>query len=141
MRRNSFCAAIAAILILFWAGLAAAQNGEDITFTVSMPEPHTHVFEVEIKVANSMAGLNGGQETLVMPVWTPGSYLIREFERHVQDFTATGVNGRPLAWEKLNKNSWRVMIPEGEHEWRATYRVYANELSVRTSELNTKHTF
>src|SRR2546421_6180039 len=107
MRRNNFFAAAAAILILFSAGLTAAQNGENITFTVSMPKPYTHLFEVEIRVSNAMAGLHGGQETLVMPVWTPGSYLIREFERHVQDFTATGLNGRPLAWEKLNKDSWR----------------------------------
>jgi len=75
-----------------------------------------------------------------MPVWTPGSYLIREFERHVQDFTATDMSGRSLAWEKINKDSWRV-VSAGAREWRATYRVYANELSVRTSELNSDHAF
>jgi len=75
-----------------------------------------------------------------MPVWTPGSYLIREFERHVQDFAATDGAGQPLKWEKINKNTWRVST-NGAREWHATYRVYANELSVRTSELNSDHAF
>jgi len=75
-----------------------------------------------------------------MPVWTPGSYLIREFERHVQDFAATDAAGQPLKWEKISKNTWRVST-NGAREWHATYRVYANELSVRTSELNSDHAF
>jgi predicted metalloprotease with PDZ domain len=76
-----------------------------------------------------------------MPVWTPGSYLVREFERHVQDFAATdAATNRPLTWEKVNKDSWRVKTA-GSKDWRATYRVYANELSVRTSELNDHHAF
>jgi predicted metalloprotease with PDZ domain len=43
-----------------------------------------------------------------MPVWTPGSYLVREYARHVQDFAATEAGGKPLAWRKINKNTWRV---------------------------------
>ena len=83
---------------------------------------------------------NGPQEVLVFPVWTPGSYLIREFERQVQDFAATDAAGQPLKWEKTNKNTWRVAT-NGAREWYARYRVYANELSVRTSELNSAHAF
>jgi len=74
----------------------------------------------------------------VMPVWTPGSYLVREFERHVQDFAALDAAGKPLKWEKINKNTWRVETG-GSRDWHATYKVYANELSVRTSELNSSH--
>jgi predicted metalloprotease with PDZ domain len=58
----------------------------------------------------------------------------------VQDFTATDAAGQSLKWEKTNKNTWRVST-KGAREWRATYRVYANELSVRTSELNSDHAF
>ncbi len=75
-----------------------------------------------------------------MPVWTPGSYLVREFARHVQDFTATTATGQPLKWEKINKNTWRITT-NGARDWQASYRVYANELSVRTSELNSSHAF
>src|SRR5947207_12269853 len=141
MRRISSFAVVVALIIIASASVAAAQDGnaKDITFTVSMPKPHTHLFEVAVRIVN-VSTLIPGQETLVMPVWQPGSYLIREFERHVQDFAATDMAGRSLAWEKINKNSWRITTA-GAREWRATYRVYANELSVRTSELNSDHAF
>jgi predicted metalloprotease with PDZ domain len=129
------------LLALACCFVGNAQNADvkNIGFTVSMSQPHTHLFEVEIRIEND-ASYAPRQELLVMPVWTPGSYLVREFERHVQDFTATDISGRPLTWEKVNKNSWRITT-NGAREWLATYRVYANELSVRTSELNSDHAF
>src|ERR1700730_863754 len=143
MRRPHLFAAV--ILMLLCATLCGAQDGGvDIGFTVSMPKPHTHLFEVEVRIRN--LSFLPHEQTLVMPVWTPGSYLIREFERNVQDFSATDATGRALAWEKVNKNTWRVItagagVTPGPGEWRATYKVYANELSVRTSELNSDHAF
>ena len=141
MRRELAPAAASAILITLFAALACAQDGDvrDISFTVSMSKPHTHLFEVEVRVRHDSTNAPR-QETLVMPVWQPGSYLIREFERHVQDFSVTDAAGHALSWEKINKNSWRINSA-GASEWRATYRVYANELSVRTSELNSDHAF
>jgi predicted metalloprotease with PDZ domain len=109
----------------------------DINYTVSMPKPHTHLLEVEVRI-RPVSGTSSMD--LIMPVWTPGSYLIREFERHVQDFAATNAAGEALAWTKLNKNTWQVATL-GARDWRATYRVYANELSVRTNELNSDHAF
>ena len=105
-----------------------------------MLKPHTHMLEVEVRVKR-VAGVEApSAEVLVMPVWTPGSYLIREFERHVQDFVAVDANGAALQWEKINKNSWRVAT-NGSREWRATYRVYANELTVEPNQLNSDHAF
>lgn len=122
------------------AGQTIAQKSDDeITFTVSMPKPHTHLFEVELRIKRKPGALPK-QELLIMPVWTPGSYMIREFARHVQDFSASDVTGKPLPWEKTDKNSWRVETG-GLAEWHVSYRVYANELSVRTNELNTDHAF
>ena len=43
-------------------------------------------------------------------------------------------------WEKINKNTWRIAT-NGARQWSVKYRVYANELSVRTSELNSSHGF
>jgi predicted metalloprotease with PDZ domain len=103
-----------------------------------MPRPHTHLFEVDVAIKRTADGPQ--EELLVMPVWTPGSYLIREFARNVQDFTASTATNQPLKWEKINKNTWRV-VTNGAREWHARYRVYANELSVRTSELNSSHAF
>jgi len=98
------------------------------------------MLEVEVRIKRKAGVEAPTAEVLVMPVWTPGSYLIREFERHVQDFMAVDVQGGALPWEKINKNTWRVTT-RGSREWRATYRVYANELTARTNQLNSDHAF
>lgn len=135
-RRRVVCAAAILLVLPF---LAAAQNAPvDISFTVAMPRPHTHLFDVDVSIKRNTNGPQ--EEVLVMPVWTPGSYMVREFARHVQDFAAVDGAGQPLKWEKTNKDTWRV-VTNGAREWHATYRVYANELSVRTSELNSSHGF
>jgi predicted metalloprotease with PDZ domain len=102
-----------------------------------MTKPHTHLLEVEMRLRQPDAG---GSFELVMPVWTPGSYLVREYERHVQDFVAKDAAGRALSWDKTSKNSWKIQTG-GAREFVVTYSVYANELSVRTSELNDRHAF
>jgi predicted metalloprotease with PDZ domain len=112
----------------------------EIAFEVSMSKPQTHMLEVEVRVKHPANAPAATEEFLVMPVWTPGSYLIREFARHVQDFQAKDASGRALQWEKTNKNTWRI-VPNGAREWSASYRVYANELSVRTNQLNSDHAF
>ena len=145
MRRfNYLVTAISlALVVLFGVSRSHAQTtapvSSDISFTVTMSKPYTHLLEVEIRVKVA-ANLQAPNESdLIMPVWTPGSYLIREFERHVQDFAADA-GGRELEWAKVNKNIWRVKT-NGARQWRATYRVYANELTVRTNELNSDHAF
>ncbi|HJT26107.1 MAG TPA: PDZ domain-containing protein [Pyrinomonadaceae bacterium] len=128
----------AAALLLLLPILAAAQTPVEISFIVAMSKPHTHLFDITVAIKRNASGPQ--EELLVMPVWTPGSYLIREFERNVQDFAAHDATDQPLKWEKTNKNTWRIAT-KGANEWYATYRVYANELSVRTSELNSEHAF
>ena len=141
-----------ALLLLCFAYMPPAVRAQtaapapDIAYTVSMPAPPTHLLHVELRVraagqtGRSAAALPAPLD-LVMPVWTPGSYLVREFERHVQDFAATDADGHALAWRKTNKDTWRVEPSAGTREVRVSYRVYANELSVRTNELNDQHAF
>src|SRR5688572_5127617 len=136
--------ALAALLLILSAAsqTAHAQGGApQISYTVSMPRPETHLLEVELRLRwESAAGAPAAPVELLMPVWTPGSYLVREYARHVQDFTAQDGGGRALQWRKTNKNTWRVE-PNGARELRARYSVYANELTVRTNELNDQHAF
>jgi predicted metalloprotease with PDZ domain len=149
MHRRHFSALRLTVLTLFYSvsavSIATQQSkpqasATEIAFTVSMPKPHTHMLDVEISVKRGPSAQVSSAEVLVMPVWTPGSYLIREYARNVQDFAAIDASGQPLQWEKVNKNSWRV-ITNGSREWQATYSVYANELSVRTNEVNSDHAF
>ncbi|WP_036479746.1 M61 family metallopeptidase [Myxosarcina sp. GI1] len=104
-----------------------------IAYQVAMPQPASHLFEVSLQVNNWQEN----QLDLKMPVWTPGSYLVREYARHVQDFVAEDSNGN-LASKKVSKNRWRIET-ENSSEITVRYRVYANELTVRTNHLDSTH--
>jgi predicted metalloprotease with PDZ domain len=106
-------------------------------FTVAMPRPETHLYEITMQID----ARGGTTLDLVLPVWTPGSYLVREFSRHVRDVTAKSANGRPLTIEKTAKNLWRLTFEENSLSplLSIRYRVYAHELTVRTSHLDVSH--
>ncbi|ARS37762.1 peptidase M61 [Pontibacter actiniarum] len=99
-----------------------------------MPEPHTHYFEVEAE----LSGVKKNYVDFTMPVWAPGSYLVREFAKNVEGFEATDKAGKELRTEKIDKNTWRVYSNKADVV-RAKYDVYAYELSVRTSYLDASH--
>jgi predicted metalloprotease with PDZ domain len=98
-----------------------------------MPEPHTHLLHVEVEADGVDAPV-----TLAMPSWTPGSYLMREFPRNVQRFTASDAAGNVVSWIKTDKNRWLV-DPPADGRLRVAYEVYANEVSVRTSHVDSTH--
>lgn len=100
---------------------------------VSMPQPHGHLFHVELSVPHPGEAL-----TVALPVWTPGSYLVREYARHLEGLTASDRAGRPLAVERLDKHRFRVAAG-GAEEVTVRYRVYAHELTVRTCHLDGTH--
>jgi predicted metalloprotease with PDZ domain len=107
------------------------MNDADRTlrYRLSFPDPAAHLAAVEMEVP-----VPHPTEPVVLwlPVWTPGSYLVREYSRHVQDVEARDPGGKPLSWTKTAKNRWRV-DPAGAPRITLTYRVYGRELSVRTN--------
>lgn len=103
-----------------------------IHYRVSMPQPHSHLIEVEAYFPAVAGALDA-----VMAVWTPGSYLLREYARHLQDVTATTAGGEPLVVTRRDKRTFRVESNGRPVVFR--YRVYANELTVRTSHLDGTH--
>lgn len=105
-----------------------------IRYMLAMPEPETHRFHVTVEVE----GWHLAQAELVLPAWTPGSYLIREFARHVENFRVETFAGAPLGWQRVNKALWLIECDETSG-FRAHYEVYANELTVRTSHLDSTH--
>ncbi|WP_225412100.1 M61 family metallopeptidase [Stigmatella hybrida] len=105
---------------------------EAVHYRVSMSRPHSHLFEVEARFPAGQAVLDA-----VLPVWTPGSYLVREYARHLQDVTATGPGGEALPLQRVDKRTFRVTA--GGQAVTLRYRVYANELTVRTSHLDGSH--
>ena len=111
-----------------------SDRAVSLSYQVAMSQPASHLFEVTLRVSNWQSATLD----LKMPVWTPGSYLVREYARHLQDFVATKVDGTALLTQKLGKNYWQVAT-EGVSEIRVSYRVYANELTVRTNHLDSTH--
>lgn len=106
-------------------------------YQVALPHPESHLFEVTIQINHWQASVLD----LKMPVWTPGSYLVREYARLVQEFTAHDLDSQEtLPSRKIAKNHWRIETP---HSSAITvhYRVFANELTVRTNHLDGSHGF
>ena len=69
-------------------------------------------------------------QVLSLPTWIPGSYLIREFAKHIESVKAFDEAGRQLQINKFEKNKWRLY--NTDHELiTVEYDVYAYDLSVR----------
>jgi predicted metalloprotease with PDZ domain len=106
-----------------------------VEYRIDLRARHAHLYDVEARFP-----VGNGDVDLILPVWTPGSYLVREFERHVQELTCSSPEGKPLPVRKLDKATWRVDA-RGAAAVVARYRVYANELTVRSAHLDDSHGF
>jgi len=107
-----------------------------IHFSLSFPEAQAHYVDVQLDIQGFE---NQNYIDLVLPVWAPGSYLIREYAKNVERFRAADATGVACPFTKVNKNTWRV-----QHHGKAlsvTYAVYGFESSVRTSFINREHAF
>lgn len=108
--------------------LTAQPAADPIRYTLRFPSAKTHYVDVEAAVPT------GGrpQVDLMMAVWTPGSYLVREYERHVEAVSASGASGRTLVVSKPAKNRWHVETG-GAPIVTVRYRVYGREMTVRNN--------
>ena len=109
-----------------------------LSHLIKMPEPQTHYFEITTSVDLSNLSYKKSFVDFKMAAWTPGSYLIREFAKNVEAVKAEA-NGKPMSISKINKNTWRVALSAATKKIQVSYRVYAFELSVRTSFLDDSH--
>jgi predicted metalloprotease with PDZ domain len=99
-----------------------------VRHTVRFPEPQTHYLSVQARLP-----IGGESEVeIFLPVWTPGSYLVREYARNIEAISVSGAEGKPLPFAKSSKNRWRIRT-EGADEILFAYRVYCREMSVRTN--------
>lgn len=117
--------------------MTPAQN-PTIDYQLSMSEPWTHYFEVEV----TFSGLPASEPSfeLSMPAWRTGRYLILDFAGGVVNFTASDGNKKSLSWEKADKDTWRIAKGSSQSV-KAIYKVYANEFSLRTRGLNDEGAF
>jgi predicted metalloprotease with PDZ domain len=71
---------------------------------------------------------------LMMPVWSPGSYLVREYSRHLDCFETN----EPVTFKKISKNQWLLHLNNSK-KVIIRYRLYCNEFSVRTNFIDDIH--
>ncbi len=128
-------AALLLILLSFMQSTANAADDIKIAYTVTFPEAQAHYADVEMDIT----GIKQSTIDIKMPVWTPGSYLVREFAKNVESFSALS-NGKALASPKITKNCWQINVA-GLSAVTVKYRVYCFEISVRTSFVDASHAF
>lgn len=121
-------------LLLFLSLLSIQTIAQSIHHKLSMPEPETHYFHVE----TTLTDFDESSIVMSLPVWTPGSYLVREFSRHINRVRATDENGNQLNVDKIRKNKWQITTDKAK-KITIKYEVYAFELTVRTSFLDRTH--
>ncbi len=105
-----------------------------IRYAIVPARPEAHLFRVECTVADPDPAGQG----FALPAWIPGSYMVREFARHVVSIRATH-RGRPVALEKVDKHTWRAEPLSGP--LTVVAEVYAWDPSVRGAHLDTRHGF
>ena len=103
-----------------------------IHYAVVPSNPAGHLFTVTLTVADP----DPDGQTLRLPAWIPGSYLVRDFAMHIVTLEADGPDG-PVAVRKLDKQTWRAAPCDGP--LTLTYEVYAWDLSVRKAHLDQSH--
>jgi predicted metalloprotease with PDZ domain len=110
------------------ASLATAAGTEPVRYTLRFPDAQTHYVEVEATIPTGGAA----DVELMMPIWTPGSYLVREYARHVEGLVAASADKKPLDVEKTRKNRWAIRTG-GSQTVVVAYRVYGREMGVQSN--------
>ena len=110
------------------------QPATPLHYRIEPADLHAHLFHVTLTIAQPAA-----QQRVALPVWIPGSYMVREFAKNLQNLRATqGRRSVPL--QQLDKATWQVDAAPGK-PLVLTYAVYALDNSVRTAWLDASRGF
>ena len=105
-----------------------------ITYRIAIADANAHLYRVTLSVPKPMP-----EQRLSLPVWIPGSYLVREFARHLSGLDAKqGARAVPL--QQLDKATWLARCP-GRGALSVSYLVYAFDTSVRAAFLDAQRGF
>lgn len=107
---------------------------EAVAYRVDASDVHAHIYRVQLRIEHPQS-----QQQVQLPVWIPGSYLLREFAKHLQNIRAEQ-NGQVVALQQLDKTTWQAANQQGE-ALDFYYEVYAFDTSVRTAWLDAQRGF
>ncbi|HEX4234236.1 MAG TPA: PDZ domain-containing protein [Caldimonas sp.] len=105
-----------------------------IRYAIDVAATHRHTFAVELHIDHPTA-----EQRLSLPVWIPGSYLVREFARHLSMLSAEQ-GGAPVPVRQLDKATWSVGCAAGA-PLAVRYQVYSFDTSVRAAFLDASRGF
>ncbi|MBV2089900.1 MAG: PDZ domain-containing protein [Candidatus Thiodiazotropha sp. (ex Ctena orbiculata)] len=105
-----------------------------IDYRLKLHSPHSHIFEVELTIQNP----DPDGQVVYLPAWIRGSYLIRDYARHIVSIEANA-GGEPLTLSKLDKQSWQV--ESAKQALTINYQIYAWELTVRSAHFDNTHAY
>ena len=115
-----------------------------IHYRIDASDVRAHLYRVTLTIAHASA-----HQVLALPVWIPGSYMVREFSKHVQKLRAysspsanisDGAEAQPIALQQLDKCTWQANCKAGSR-LVLEYEVYAFDNSVRTAWLDAARGF
>ncbi len=122
------------VIALAGALAPAAVAAEPVTYELHFERPNTHLLAITVRAG----GLAGPAAEFAMPAWAPGAYTINEYAKMVQEFSASGTDGRPLAWRKTDEQTWRVEL-SGATAVIVRYKLYGNRLANTWVQYNDRH--
>ncbi len=128
-RRFSIPVLIVAALALVFQQTADAQaagNKVGVKYVVDLSDAKNHYLNITATIP-----VRGETTEMMMAVWTPGSYLVREYARHIDSLEVVS-GGKKLEFEKTRKNRWVVQTKDIK-SFQFRYRLYCNEMTVRTN--------
>lgn len=123
---------ILVLAVLVGAGAAPAQvavTDDMIRYSIGWDNPASQLYTVRVTAA---AG--GGPVAFSLPAWRPGRYILQNYAANVQAVRAEGPNGRPLAVERVDLDTWRVE-PDGAGAVTLAYDYYATTFDAGSSTL------
>lgn len=109
---------------------------QSYNYTLRWTHAASHLYEVTLETAP----LTGAASDFQVPAWRPGRYYIQDYAAGISGFSASAADGKPLAWSKVDNDTWRVANP-ASGTIKIQYRYYANTMDAGSSVLNTAQAY
>ncbi len=112
-------------------------------YLVQIDKPEQNHVKVTLKLTKPVGG---DKIQVFLPSWSPGSYLLREYARHIRWFSASQANGEALFHTQLNKGVWEIDWKKSDLKketegFEVSYEIYGKELTVRTIHIDASHAY
>ena len=110
------------------------ETTADIHYHVEPSDLHAHIFRITLTIARPAA-----RQEVSLPVWIPGSYLVREFSKNLQGLEARQ-GKQTLQLTQCDKHRWQADC-DTRKPLVLAYSVCAYDTSVRTAWLDASRGF